>query len=123
MSNDSPPHVVHSLLADKLGGLAKQTSWLLGLAQHLHITTSVASNLLHNIELPEPESDRTVAIRWLASASNREVREALIAARGRRSACVMRTKLNGDLEEERGRRHPTNGRPRINGNGNAHASA
>jgi hypothetical protein len=118
MSHDST-YVVHSLLADKLHGLAKQAAWLVGLAQHLRDAVDETGEVLRSVELTPPEPNRDVAGRWLATAANRELREALIAARGHRGTAVLRTKLNADLEQRHGRRHPINGSPRVNGNGSA----
>jgi hypothetical protein len=59
---------------------------------------------------------------YLSTVSNAELREDLILARGAVSAAHLRTRLNGDLEQRRGRRHPAAGTPRVPTNGDsAHA--
>jgi hypothetical protein len=63
-----------------------------------------------------PRSDEEVVFDFLRRATNAQLRAAIVAARGERSACVLRTKLNFQLEQNRGRRHACNGAPRV-GNG------
>jgi hypothetical protein len=61
---------------------------------------------------------RAAALEYLATAESAKLRKDLIAARGAQSAATFRTKLNADLEQRRGRRHPANGSPMDPTHGN-----
>jgi hypothetical protein len=103
----------------KMEALLARTSSLATLASRLH---SEVREAFEALEIAQAANLREAGRRYLATASNRELRQDLIAARGGRAAAHLRTKLNSDLEMRRGRRHPVSGSPLVsNGsNGSAH---
>jgi hypothetical protein len=101
-----------------LRDLKSEAASLLILAHQLgnKIETTLAG-----IELSNPRPTlRETAIAYMAAAPSARLRADLIEARGARAAANFRTRLNGDLEQLAGRRHPVNGRAHVgNGNGTA----
>jgi hypothetical protein len=107
-------HVTAPSLGDKLERLIEEFTSFMVLGHQLREQTRT---VLEEIAATQTGADLRKAGRaYLANASSHELREALIEARGAKAAANFRTKLNSDLEQHRGRRHPINGRAHV-GNG------
>jgi hypothetical protein len=102
-------------LVAQLRFLNSEVTALLILAHRL------AEQIRWTIGFVEPPADgpalREAGRRYLATASNAELRRALIEVRGSKAAANFRTRLNSDLEARNGRRHPVNGQARVHDNG------
>ena len=97
---DDPNDAIKNLIAD--------SDALVDLAIDLHVAAKAVAEA---IETPPPASQRIEE--YLRTASNRELRKALIAARGTQGAAVFCTKLNGDLAALGKLRPAVNGRARA----------
>ena len=107
------PYLADPALVGKLEALLGNYTALAVLGHEL---ASQASEVLAQIAPPaDGPTQREIAMKYLAVASNQQLRADLCAARGERSASCFKTKLHHDLKAR-------NGHARVNGNGAAHAA-
>jgi hypothetical protein len=111
-------NVTNSKLIDKLEQLATEAETMMVLGYDLKNEIREA---LRQLQPTYFKTLREAGRAYIATASNRELRGTLIEMRGDKAAANFRTRLNGDPEQRRGRRHPVNGQARVHGNG-AHSA-